>query len=396
MLALAGGWIMGTATWLLFPAVAGLLAHLLLMRSRHWWRRGGVTVALGGILLSAIACWLFPLPVFPELTGPFAVGTFDSELAAEGDAPPLVMTVWYPSNETTDLPPVPWLPDRSLAGEVPFHRIGSAFSRARSGLKALESTKRLPVVFYEPSWTGHRAENVAQTEELASWGFVVTAVDHPGQSDHVNYRNGNGIQGTLPSPPDLVSADGGAQFQMLVEKCLLQRADHLERVRLALANGTAERLKDHLNLDRMGVFGFSFGGASAWRLCARNPAFFAGANEDGLILDDDPQKGPFLFFDEEMPFWLLESPRPNEGPAEKLTRSSEKRIQFALQGRAQFREIIHGTRHHSFSERIFTCRFPQLAHAGSKPATKVHQIITSRLTSFFKKSLRMEETEDNQ
>jgi hypothetical protein len=386
LLVLVGGWLFGTATWLLFPAIAGVFAVLLLSRSSDGWRRGGRILAMGGGLLSTILCGLFPLPEIPAPPGAFATGTLIFELPAEETSPPLIAQVWYPAKANTSLPRSSWLPDPELTTHLPFHRIGRAMARSRIGPDPVDRTTKLPVVFYEHSWTGHRAENVAQVEELASRGFVIVAVDHPGQAARVRYGNGTVISGKLTTP-DLTDEAGVGHFETLAEDCLRERSLQLARIRQALAAGSVPALKGRLNLDRMGVFGFSFGGTSAIRLCALDPAFHAGANEDGLFLGDSMPRGPFLFFDEEMPAWLSGEAQPGEGAGEAQTRRSEKRIQAALVEPDRFRVVIDATRHEAFSDRIFTCRIPRLVHAGSRPATEVHRIITSKLGEFFARQL---------
>ena len=384
--ALAAAWIFGTATWLLFPAVTGVLALLLLAGSDRRWRIGGRIMAVGGSVLSALLCALFPLPEAPPLAGGFAVGCLDFELAAEGDAPPLIARVWYPADGSGEHPRAAWLPDPALAMHLPFHRIGQALSRALSGPEPAKSPARFPVIFYEHSWTGHRAENVVQLEDLASRGFVVVAVDHPGQAARVKYGNGEVIVGKLPQP-DLASEAGVKNFEELAEKCLQERAFHLAAIRKHLIDGGVPLLGERLDFSRMGVFGISFGGTCAVRLCATDPSFRAGANEDGLFLADAMPQGPFLFFDEEQPSWLLKEARAGEGAGEAQVRKSEKRIETAMLDSHRYREILAGTRHEAFSDRIFTCRIPRLVHAGSRPTVEVHRMVTSRLGEFFSKEL---------
>ncbi|MEY3897798.1 MAG: hypothetical protein RLZZ214_3319, partial [Verrucomicrobiota bacterium] len=47
------------------------------------WRRVGITLATGGLLLGVFLNWLFPLPEGPPLPGPYAVGTLSFEILAE-------------------------------------------------------------------------------------------------------------------------------------------------------------------------------------------------------------------------------------------------------------------------------------------------------------------------
>lgn len=246
---------------------------------------------------------------------------------------------------------------------------------------------KLPVIFYEHSWTGHRAENIAQVESLASKGFVIVAVDHPGQAARVRYADGTVVVSKLTPSLDLTSATAVAEFESTAEHCLTQRISNVERVKASLENNSLPDFHGKINLDRLGVFGFSFGGTCALRLCARHPSFHAGANEDGLFLGDEMPRGPFLFFDQEMPSWLLAPAAPAEDAGQTLTRRAEAGIQEALKQPARYREILDGTTHESFNDRIFLCRFPRLAGAGVRPAAEVHGILTTRLTDFFSREL---------
>lgn len=383
---LAGGWIFGTATALLSPAVAGSALLFLSGGAGGWWRRAAVGLAVGGALVSAALCWIFPLPVAPPLPGPHAVGVLDFELAAEGDGPPLVARVWYPAQEDPAVPFSSWLPDPELGPKFPFHRMRKALGRSKAGLEVAGAGPRLPVIFYEHSWTGHRAENVAQVEALASHGFVIVAVDHPGQAARVRYGDGSIIAGELAGP-DLTTDAGVADFEAIAERCLGERTEQIVRITRALAGGAVPVLKNRLDLERMGVFGFSFGGTCALRLCATDPHFHAGSNEDGLFLGEDMPRGPFLFFDEEMPDWLLQDAGPEEGPGAKQVRRSEGKILAVMKGTNRIRVIIDGTGHDAFSDRIHTCRIPRLARTGTRSAQEVHGIITGRLAAFFKRQL---------
>jgi dienelactone hydrolase len=159
-------------------------------------------------------------------------------------------------------------------------------------------------------------------------------------------------------------------------------------VKQALIDNTVPFFKDRLKLDRLGVFGFSFGGTSALRLCARDSSFHAGANEDGLFLGDEMPKGPFFFFDQQMPAWLLTNPAPGEDVGQVLTRKAESQILTAMKQPSRYREILDGTTHDSFNDRIFLSRYPHLARAGKRPAAEIHAIIVNRLSEFFSRELQ--------
>lgn len=385
--AVSAVWIFGTAGGLLFPAAVGSLSLLLLLKSGKRWRMAGAFLAGGGALFSAFLCFIFPVPQAPRLTGPYPVGTMAFELPVESGAPALLAQVWYPARQEGKARRSRWLPDPALAPDFPFHRISHAWTNSRDGATMLDSPDRFPVIFYEHSWTGHRAENVAQVEALASHGFVLVAVDHPGHAERVHYGDGSVVLSRLPASLDLSTEKAVADFEKLAEACLKSRIEEIGNIRRALEGGVIPELADRLALEKVGIFGFSFGGTCALRVCSQDPSFIAGANEDGFFLGEGNPLGAFLFFDQEMPAWLMKPAATSEGAAEALTRKSEKRIQAALGTPDRERVILDGTRHESFSDRIFTCFIPRLARTGTRPAEEVHQIVSSHLSDFFKSNL---------
>lgn len=167
---------------------------------------------------------------------------------------------------------------------------------------------------------------MAQAESLASRGFVIIAVDHPGQAARVKYADGTAVLSRLPAELDFSTEETVLNFEKWAEPFLRDRVENLARVRQALACGTVPRLADRLNLEKTGVFGFSFGGTSAVRLCSVDPAFAAGANEDGLFLGYGTLPGLFLLIDQEMPGWLRQKAGPTEDAGQALIRRSEIRI----------------------------------------------------------------------
>ena len=349
----------------------------------------GATLAVIALGAGGLFLFLFPVPAPPSLAGHHAIGTRTFEIPASEGNPRLLYQIWYPTDQPAAGKPTPWLPDPDLAPKSPFHRIRSATARAKTGAPPLAGNQAgLPVVFYEHSWTGHRAENIAQVESLASMGFVIIALDHPGQAARVRYADGSVAESNLTDPPDLTTADGVAAFEADAERCLRERSSNVSRVVRSLAKDALRDSCGRLDLSRIGVFGFSFGGTSAIRLCARDSTFLAGANEDGLYLGDEMPRGPFLFFDQEMPKWLLEPAGQEEDAGQALTRRAESRIQQAMKAPGRFRHILDRTNHASFTDRLFLSRFTRLAGAGERPAEEVHNILVTRLGEFFKNELK--------
>lgn len=378
--------IVGTAKGLLVPVGLGALILLALGALGRPWLWLSRCAAVAGAASTALLCWLFPIPQPPPLGGSHRVGTVTFEIPAEAAAPRLLVQVWYPSDQAGI--GSPWLPDSGLTPDFPFHRIGRAKAHSNRGVPVVDESSPLPVIFYEHAWMGHRAENIAQVEDLASRGFVVVAADHPGQAMRVLYPDGTVIEGSLPRVPDFSSSQEITEFLTTAEKCFNERGRNLDRVLASLSGPSSGLLQRRLVLDRVGVFGFSFGGSHAVRLCGRHHAFHAGANEDGLFLGDDGPRGPFLFFDSELPAWLGSSPSSDETPEQGMTRQAEARIQKALEEPDRQRIILTGVGHSGFTDALFRSPLPRLAGTGSRSASETHSQISGNLAIFFTAALK--------
>lgn len=116
-----------------------------------------------------------PVPAdvqLPDSTpGPYPVGHTMLELAAESGTSALVLDVWYPSDGTTGP-----LARYDLIPGV----IGVDSSRAVDGVPAADG--RFPLVVYSHGSGAFRFIATFFTEILASHGYVVAAVDHPGDT----------------------------------------------------------------------------------------------------------------------------------------------------------------------------------------------------------------------
>jgi len=385
---LAGMWVAGfRSSWLLVSAV-GLI--LLLTWGNPPGRKSKVarTLALFLGITAAAFSWLFPLPETPRPAGPYPVGTRTIELPAEGsDHPKLSAQIWYPCIASGPLEP--WLPDPGLTAGFPFNRQQDAPGRSRHNAPVAAFDAPFRVVFYEHAWNGHRAENVAQTQDLASRGFVVVAIDHPGQAARIRYADGSIAGSTTPAVPDFSGETAISSFELEAERLIEKREANIIRMKSALSSiGIGGDLATASRWDEVGIFGFSFGGSCAIHLCSRRREFVAGANEDGLYLGDGVPTGPFLFMDQAYPAWLESGPTADETPEQKLVRRAETKLKAALATPSKSRVVLANTRHAAFSDRKFLSRLPIFTRCGSRPAAQVHQEISTAIGGFFEDAMK--------
>ncbi|WP_224282563.1 hypothetical protein [Streptomyces sp. LS1784] len=304
--------------WQLLPVLAGAafalpfaLSPLLrrrtgrpAWRARWWLALPGSVACVGLIATGPVAAWAFPVPVFPEPTGAFAVGTRvvqwtdprrpETFTADPGDLRTVVVQLWYPAQ-------------KSPAGARRAQYLGRTEQEARTVSEALArgvglpgflvdgvprarsravfdapvagGGERFPVVLFSPGSGGVRTQNTAWAEELASHGYVVAALDHPYDSAAVVLADGRTITTETASTGDPAKDEELAAGWTAVRAAdlgfVLTRLDGLDR------GEGADPLTGRLDTGRAAVTGHSMGGAAALQAARQDRRFDAVIDLDG-------------------------------------------------------------------------------------------------------------------
>lgn len=149
-------------------------------------------------MASMTALLVFPLYEIPKPTGPYSIGT-QSMIIEDLDRIDLYgensteyrrfkIQFWYPAESTETYQRAPWLEDgktiaRGLSKDLgfPFFLLDhTALIESNSYEKAPISTDFIdyPVLIISHGWRGFRNLHTDFAEELASYGFIVIAIDH--------------------------------------------------------------------------------------------------------------------------------------------------------------------------------------------------------------------------
>lgn len=281
-------------------------------RARWWLALPGTVACLVLIATGPAAAWALPVPVFPQPSGQFAVGTTvlqwtdpdrpETATPAPDDRRTVVVQLWYPARpsaagteraryagRTAHESHVVFGALADYLGVPGFLLDGTADARTRSVPEAVvaDTDGRFPVVLFSPGLGGVRTQNTAWAEELSSRGYIVVGVDHPYDSAAVVLADGTTAR-------TLVAAAGDhAEDQRRVNGWTAVRAADLSFVLTQV--GRLDRgeipgpFTDRLDTDRAAVTGHSVGGAAAL-LAARQDARFAAVIDiDGAPHDPDPQ-----------------------------------------------------------------------------------------------------------
>jgi dienelactone hydrolase len=253
-------------------------------------------------------------------TGPFAVArttyVWSDPTHADTMAPQpstkreLLAWIWYPaaarqpSQKIDDYLPTPWraaLERQSGALLTQFLTRDLSRVRAHSIRDAEISPQQrsYPVVFMRAGLAALTTDYTTLAEDLASHGYVVVGFDAPYRSFVVVFPDGRVITRASQNNADLVS---GPQQEQLANKLLRAWSadvgfalDQLEWLNTSDPSG---RFLRRLDMQRVGVFGHSLGGATALQFCHDDSRCKAGIDVDGAPLGSVVADGvtqPFMF-----------------------------------------------------------------------------------------------------
>ena len=330
---------------------------------------------------------------FPEPTGPYRVGTISRLFTdpsrtnrTRGTNHQFMVTFWYPAAAQAGASPARYLETRLALNSDRWgprtDRVISFHSHSISNAPLAPDSAVYPLVLYSHGGTGHRRDNTDKAEDLASWGYIVVGFDHRTTPLSV-FPDGRVVSGGFG--PVTV-----AEFRVLVDEWVLD-------ARFVLDELTRLHLDDpffagRFDLERIGAFGFSFGGAMAAELCRVDSRCKATAGLDGIFWKPDlllmPLNKPFLFFRSD------DGPDPDPTFIENgVLYDDRKKIYETMTTNAYWIRVTN-TVHQSFGERAliwdpasFQSEWVVPARFRATPGVRVSEIVRAYLRSFFGKHL---------
>lgn len=313
----------------------------------------------GGGGLAALAAswglfWFMPVFELPPPTGAYDVGTRYIKISPPGRAEPftpdpddartLYAQIWYPAAPGPDDRKAPYWSDADDFGKAVasfqswwqptfawmYWHMRLVSAHAYLNAPILEGGDKFPLVIHSH---GHPVDpfnsNTALMEDLASRGFVAVALVHPYETPAAIAPDGQTVA------YDINNAELGARMLELKSDAYNAQARRFRSAHSirdgwdihgkilaampALSNSVEiwnDDIADFVSglqspaagqpgiaaatdFERVGVIGFSLGGATATSFCAQNPICKAGVNLDGYLFGDmrgKPLSTPFLFF----------------------------------------------------------------------------------------------------
>jgi len=301
------GWRWQLIPLYLLAAATPLIALLCRNKLSVRWVRLAAGVSFTGVVFGVVvlAAWALPVITLPAPTGPYAVGVLDRELVDTTRDRRLMATVWYPAAATGDPTPLTHEPDALMAGlEYLTGLPGMVFQHMRyitvgasDGAPIVDGEPPLPVLVFSHGLVGTRLQNASMLQELASWGYLVLALDHTDAAAVTVFPDGETRfydEARFGIAPDDAASTGAIDTHMFPVWVADQRFafDTLE------AWAESDPLfAGKLNLDELGAFGHSFGGATSLEVCRIDPRCRAAADLDGGLygaMVEQPASRPML------------------------------------------------------------------------------------------------------
>src|SRR3954468_18891814 len=213
----------------------------------------------------------------PPPTGPAPVGLsritltdhHRAERLAPGGGPRRIpLRVWYPAARPGSAPGQVLDPAEQAAYESVFALPSGALDGIgdTTTAGAPPAPGRHAVILLSPGWGNSAAFHDAQASDLASHGYVVVGIDHPGDTT-------------------VVDAGGGRILTMNPAGEKIQKTSAVQRVadiRYVLHHLSAVHGAGRLDRRRIGAYGHSMGARATAAAMYYEPSIRAGVNLDGL------------------------------------------------------------------------------------------------------------------
>jgi len=228
---------------------------------------------------------------FPKPRGPFAVGTLSRILTDSSRSnryglrtnSSFLSTFWYPAEPPGAGSSPGVYTDQAVAEDRNFYNYWGWSLQWTSAAPRLvahslpeapsaSGTNRFPVILHSHGWSCDRRLNSQNAEELASHGYIVAAVDH--EDCHATvYPDARGARYVPPGSRADESNLGPSRLKDV--QCLLDA--------LGTMNNSDPLLAGRMDLERIGIMGFSAGGAVAVETCRTNSQVKCAALLDAYI-----------------------------------------------------------------------------------------------------------------
>ncbi|WP_293997774.1 hydrolase [Streptomyces sp.] len=248
----------------------------------------------------------------PAPAGKYSVGMVGLHLVDKSRTDPyvsgskpreLMVSLWYPATNTSGHYQAPWMPSISGAHFLATRGLSPqqvTLPKTAGHVLAPVNTKlgKLPVLLYSTGLHSDRAMGTALAQDLASRGYLVVTVDHTHDANEVQFPGNRLEVNTMPAGAH--SSDTlkvrAADIKFVINQLgTLSKGGNPDAGKATLPAG----LTKSVDMSRIGMFGWSLGGAAVATSMQLDSRIAAGANLDGQFFGSAQNKDlkrPFMLF----------------------------------------------------------------------------------------------------
>ena len=211
-------------------------------------------------IVTSLLLIAFPTPELPGPEGPYIVGTTTIYMIDEYRDRELPTQIWYPSDSSEGKSPEDWFVDQGLIDAFaiqynmqPFMMSQLSDVKTHSYQDIDVAEGEFPVVLLSHGWGSFRKIHINIIEELASNGYIVIALDHPGASAVTMLHTGEIISYDETILGEDLVAGGKELIDVYTEDI-----DYIIK-QLNYFNNSHKILNSHLQVENIGLIGHSTG-----------------------------------------------------------------------------------------------------------------------------------------
>ncbi|GIP47912.1 carboxylic ester hydrolase [Paenibacillus sp. J53TS2] len=389
---------------------------------------GSVYTAIA-IMLVGTAGLLYAFPVFqsPEPTGEYQVGTQSfhfvdahrEEIFGETSdgKRELMVQVWYPAQAGTGKY-APFIPDTPILRYMAenyglpgflFQHLKYVSSHSYSRAEVSSAQISYPLILANPGNGSSRFLHTSQAENIASHGYIVAVIDPTYNTFATEFPDGRittNRTNELFSPSHDYQTERGNRDKL--GKVLTgDVAFVLDQFELIQSGQIPSHFKGRIDLNHVGVFGHSIGGATAYD-ASFDPRIAVGIDLDGglyRLQDREGLRKPFMFINSESYYEKLKRVMDNRAYTdEELNRmgstrewedqvAADKKLELermrdAVNGGGQLL-YIENTEHLNFTDVPFISPiFKMLGITGKIAPERANTVINAYMLDFFDRYLK--------
>ncbi len=333
------------------------------------------------VFLALLACLDVSQSIFipPTLTGHLDVGVITYELNNTSIKPTrdLVVSIFYPASLSSHkhyIQPPDFWPQTDVYTDnwisLPPGSSATVQMIAYDSAPISAKHQNVPILFFSPGYRNSRVYYSGAAQDLASNGYIVVTMDHPVDSDFIEYPDGRNATYIEPDIP--VEA-----LVPYVDRRVSDIVFILEDLGGKHGKDRIPGLRKKLQTEKVGALGHSLGGCTAAALMLNDTRFIAGVNLDGSMV------GPVTTEGLDDPFLLMAS-----GTHGRESDETWARFYDALRGWK--RDIrVNNTEHHHYADSLYLANVLRPngdpANAAFLGGDRMFVIETAYLVSFFDK-----------